>query len=121
MPHNLNQKYDEQKYTSYCYSYQLENRIQKKATDACKTTTELEKNPICPYNTCLDNSFFLFFNSINLYKLCIMRTNNMFINLHLHFVFPPSIQLQEVRNAHLHLLYLYVLKLNNKLSVVYIF
>lgn len=43
MPHNLNQKYDEQKYTSYCYSYQLENRIQKKATDACKTTTELEK------------------------------------------------------------------------------
>lgn len=34
----------------------------------------------------------------------------MFINLHLHFVFPPSIQLQEVRNAHLHLLYLCVLK-----------
>lgn len=43
MPHNLNQKYDEQKYTSYFCSYQLENRIQKKATDACKTTTELEK------------------------------------------------------------------------------
>lgn len=43
MPHNLNQKYDEQKYTSYCCSYQLENGIQKKATDVCKTTTELEK------------------------------------------------------------------------------
>lgn len=45
----------------------------------------------------------------------------MFINLHLHFVFPPSIQFQEVRNAHLNLLYLCVLKFNNQLSMVYVF
>lgn len=46
----------------------------------------------------------------------------MFINLHLHFVFPPSIQLQEVRNAHLHLLYLCVLKFKQQVvNSIYFF